>query len=160
MKDTCDELRALPGWKAIVAMTGDGGIGYQGKIPWHITSDLRLFRQLTLDQNVIAGRTTVESLPVLLRRNVHGLTHSGIPSANQPITWHYGFATLPVTAWVIGGAQIYRQLLPQCTAIVVTQVMVQYEVDTMFPTELLNEFGIRHDLMQDDDCVTSVYFKV
>jgi len=159
MKDTCDVLRALPGWKAIVAMTADGGIGYRGGIPWHITGDLRLFKQLTLDQAVIAGRVTIATLPALPRRRLHGISRSTSIQSQQVVTWHHDFTTLPVSAWVIGGARIYRQLLPQCTAVVVTQVQARYETDTSFPTELLNEFGIKHTIAYGDGFTTVVYLK-
>jgi len=46
----------------IVAMDENRGIGYQGKIPWHIKEDLLRFKHLTLGKTVIMGRKTFESV--------------------------------------------------------------------------------------------------
>lgn len=55
----------------IVACTFDGGIGYDNKIPWHISEDLKKFKKITSNTNdeskknaIIMGRNTWESLPV------------------------------------------------------------------------------------------------
>ena len=56
----------------------NGGIGKKGKLPWHIPEDLMNFKQITLNQVVIMGRITWDSLsikPLPKRRNIV-LSHS------------------------------------------------------------------------------------
>ena len=48
----------------IWAQDFEGGIGIDGKLPWHISEDLKNFKQLTLDTKIVMGRKTWESLPI------------------------------------------------------------------------------------------------
>ena len=48
----------------IWAQDQNGGIGIDGKLPWHISNDLKNFKKLTLGSTVLMGRNTWESLPV------------------------------------------------------------------------------------------------
>ena len=48
----------------VVAVARNGVIGRDGGLPWRVSSDLRLFRRLTMGKPVIMGRNTWESLPV------------------------------------------------------------------------------------------------
>ena len=48
----------------IWAQDNNGGIGEDGKLPWHISEDLKNFKQLTLNSTIIMGRKTWDSLPV------------------------------------------------------------------------------------------------
>lgn len=57
----------MSAYRAIVAMTRDGVIGKDGKIPWHYPGDLRRFKELTVGTTVVMGRLTWESLPPKVR---------------------------------------------------------------------------------------------
>ena len=48
----------------IWAQDKNGGIGKNGKLPWHISEDLKNFKRITLNSTIIMGRKTWESLPV------------------------------------------------------------------------------------------------
>ena len=48
----------------IWAQDKNGGIGKDGKLPWHISEDLKNFKSLTLHSTIIMGRKTWESLPI------------------------------------------------------------------------------------------------
>ena len=51
----------------------NGGIGKNGKLPWHISEDLQNFKKLTLESTILMGRKTWESLPIKplpKRRNI------------------------------------------------------------------------------------------
>ena len=48
----------------IWAQDDNGGIGINGKLPWHISSDLKNFKKITLNSTIIMGRKTWESLPI------------------------------------------------------------------------------------------------
>ena len=48
----------------IWAQDKNGGIGKNGKLPWHISEDLKNFKRITLNSTIIMGRKTWESLPI------------------------------------------------------------------------------------------------
>ena len=48
----------------IWAQDENGGIGQDGKLPWHISEDLKNFKALTLNSTIIMGRKTWDSLPI------------------------------------------------------------------------------------------------
>ena len=55
----------------IVARADNGVIGLDGNLPWHLSADLRRFKQLTMGAPMIMGRKTFESLPGLLSGRRH-----------------------------------------------------------------------------------------
>src|SRR5258705_13954760 len=99
----------------IAAVAEDGTIGNAGKIPWHISDDLKRFKRLTLGHPVIMGRKTYESIskPLPGRRNIV-LTHTATIAGVEC------FAGLDAalkscgdeTVFIIGGAEVYRAALP------------------------------------------------
>ena len=57
----------------IWAQDKNGGIGKNGKLPWHISEDLKNFKKITKNHPIIMGRVTWESLPfkpLPRRRNI------------------------------------------------------------------------------------------
>ena len=145
--------------KAIAAMSVNRVIGRGGQIPWHITEDFQWFKKVTTGHVVLMGRKTFESLgkPLPNRTNVV-LTRGGdIPG----VTTLHSLADLsashyaPREIFVIGGAEIYRQLLPRCRELYLSVVLRQVEGDAFFPPfeegfELIDvplrhaEFEVRH----------------
>jgi len=108
----------------IVAMTRDGVIGLDGRIPWHYPADLARFRRLTMGATVIMGRRTWESLP---RRPLPGrrslvLTSRPLPGVETAATLTEALMMVVGDAWVIGGAQVYAEALPLVDRIEVTYV--------------------------------------
>ena len=145
--------------KAIAAMSLNRVIGREGKIPWHLPEDFQWFKKMTSGQVVLMGRKTFESLgkPLPNRTNV-------VLSRRGPIA---GVTTLrdlaelsashfaPREIFVIGGAEIYAQLLPRCTDLYLSVVQREVAGDAFFPAfedrwELLDtplraaEFEVRH----------------
>jgi len=117
----------------IAAIAEDGTIGNAGKIPWHISDDLKRFKRLTLGHPVIMGRKTFESIGKSLpgRRNII-LTHRPGPDH---------FASLDAAlkscgdeiVFVIGGAEVYRTALPVADTLLLTHVKHPGGGDTKFP---------------------------
>jgi dihydrofolate reductase len=123
----------------VVAMTRQLVIGRDGRLPWHLPDDLRLFRELTTGQTVIMGRETFVSLgrPLPNRRNlVVSRTLPATPGVEICRSLH---EALQMTAadgkkvFVIGGREIYRQALPIAAAMVVSWVREDHAGDTFFP---------------------------
>lgn len=145
---------------AIVSVTRDWGIGLKGRLLVRNREDMRHFVRMTSGGVVLMGRTTFESLPggpLKGRRNVI-LTHdavyerTGFPRAGRPQektpsarvggyevynTTDDALAALssedPDHVWLIGGASVYRRLLPLCSRAVVTMNDVLLPADAYFP---------------------------
>ena len=129
----------------IVAVAKNNVIGKDNKLIWHLPEDLRRFKRLTTNHNIIMGRKTFESLPGLLpgRRNII-LSRSGIcPPGAEAATGVLELLELlgpeEEQAFVIGGGEIYRQLLPYTERVFVTKWDAVFDADTFFPN--LDECG-------------------
>lgn len=123
----------------IVAMAENGCIGRDNGLPWRLPEDLRRFKSLTIGKPILMGRRTYESigraLPerrnLVLTRNrhwqrpgvlaVHSLGHAlgCVRDADQLIG--------------IGGAEVYRLLMPFARRIYLTLVHAEIAGDTFFP---------------------------
>ncbi|HWA69141.1 MAG TPA: dihydrofolate reductase [Rhizomicrobium sp.] len=121
----------------VVAASDNGVIGRRGKIPWHISDDLKRFKALTLGHTVVMGRKTWDSLPrkpLPGRANVVVTRQPGwrcegavtVGSVGQAVEGTSG----PV--FVIGGGEIYAVALPHATRIELTEVHGQFEGDARF----------------------------
>ncbi len=123
----------------IVAMTRNRVIGLNGKMPWHISDDLKLFKRLTLGGTVIMGRTTFESIGKTLpgRNNiVVSATVKEIPGATVCQDFEKAVKKaegLERDIFFIGGASIYKQALSLADAMHVSWVKQEYAGDTRFP---------------------------
>lgn len=123
----------------VVAVSDNGVIGRDGRLPWRLPEDLRRFRELTMGKPLLMGRRTCESIgrPLPGRRNIvisrrPGLEIGGCEVAPSPE------AALELVdeageAMVIGGEVIYRHFLPQAQRIHRTRVHTTLEGDAFFP---------------------------
>ena len=141
----------------VVAHDNNNGIGKDNKLPWHLPSDLKHFKETTLGKVVLMGSNTYESLPEKFRplpgrttirfsRNVKG----GFLAVNQNTHVHNSrdlvdFLTSYKAGenlhyfinrdeiFVVGGASIYEQALPYADKIIATQVHAEFDCDAFFP---------------------------
>ena len=101
----------------IAAMANNRVIGKDNKMPWHLPEDLRHFKAMTLSKPVVMGRKTYESIgrpfPLVLA------AHPRFGDCEEIV--------------VIGGGQLYQQLLPQADVLYLTLIDVDVEGDTVFP---------------------------
>ncbi|XP_026659423.2 putative bifunctional dihydrofolate reductase-thymidylate synthase isoform X1 [Phoenix dactylifera] len=144
-------------FQVVVAATRDMGIGKDGKLPWKLPSDLKFFKEVTMNVSdpvkknaVIMGRKTWESIP-LQNRPLPGrlnvvLTRSGsfdIATAENVVICGSMNSALKLLAatpyclsiekvFVIGGGQVLRESLnaPECEAIHLTDIETKIECDT------------------------------
>lgn len=147
-------------YQVVVAATRDMGIGKDGKLPWRLPSDMKIFKDITMTVSdtvkknaVIMGRKTWESIP-LEHRPLPGrlnvvLTRSGsfdIATAENVVICGSMASALELLAaspyclsiekvFVIGGGQILREALnaPGCDAIHITEIETSFECDTFIP---------------------------
>ena len=111
--------------KIIVAMTIDGVIGLNNKIPWHYSADLQRFKRLTRDSTVIMGRKTWESLPIqpLPERQNIVITRTNLPDIECYPSLTQALANLQYDdVWFIGGAGVYSDAVNFSDLIDVTYV--------------------------------------
>ena len=128
----------------IWAQDKNGGIGKNGKLPWHIPEDLNNFKKLTLNSTIVMGRKTWASLPVKplpARRNVVISSNSiadveNYHSIEQCIETLYGHDVKNI--FVIGGAQIYRHFIHRSDELHITLVDAETAgIDIYFPVSML-----------------------
>ena len=119
----------------VVARAQNGVIGRDGKLPWHISADLKRFKALTMGSVMVMGRKTFESLPGLLpgRRHVV-LTRDRVWQAEGAEVAHSTKEALclargePVS--VIGGADVFALFLPLADRVELTEVIQDVPGDT------------------------------
>jgi dihydrofolate reductase len=128
----------MTGITLVVARADNGVIGRDGTLPWHIPADLKHFKAVTMGTPMIMGRKTFESLPKLLpgRRHIV-LTRDAAWVAEGAETVRSVSAALAAAGGqrvsVIGGAEIFRLLEPQATAVQLTEVHADVPGDTSMP---------------------------
>ena len=131
-----------PSITCIVAADKNGGIGINGKIPWDFPEDLNFFRHITLNHPIIMGRGTYESIGKRLphRTNIvvshHDLDlpddvygQKSLDDALKTAIDIHGFCE----TIVIGGADIFRQMLPYTTCFYLTRIYESFPADTFLP---------------------------
>jgi dihydrofolate reductase len=125
---------------SIVVATDDrGGIGFEGRLPWHLPNDLKRFKALTLGKPIVMGRRTFESIGRALpgRRNIVISRQAGreidgclvVPSLEAALA----AAGDAEETCVIGGAEIYRLAMPRAEVVHLTRVHATIDADTFFP---------------------------
>ena len=123
---------------AIVCVSKNWGIGKNNDLLFHIGSDLKRFRSLTLGQNIIMGRKTLESFPngnPLPKRNniVLSTTMEERKGVTVVRSLDEAMEYMTEDSYLCGGEQIYRLLLPYCSRALVTVVDEEVESEHFFP---------------------------
>lgn len=145
-----------PKMKAVVAMASNRVIGRNGGLPWKLSADLKWFKKVTLGFPIVMGRVTMESIgrPLPGRRNL--VISRSLDSAPE------GFELVPsceaamqalageTEASVIGGAQIYREMMPLCEEVLLSYVFHPYDGDTLLP-DFEDDFEMVEVLHRDED---------
>ncbi len=151
----------------IAAVAANRVIGHQGQMPWTLPGDLQRFRQLALGHHLLMGRATCVSigrlLPgrktfVLSRDPVFSLAGCRVFDALEKaleVARNSGETEL----FVCGGEEVYRQALPLCHRIYLTELMREVEGDRVFPEVPPNEFRRTRTLLTMDTelCRFSVF---
>ncbi len=119
----------------VLAMAENGVIGKDGAIPWHISDDLKRFKALTLGKTVVMGRKTWDALPrkpLPGRVNMVVTRDAGWTADGAQTRTLEEAAALTGEVAVIGGAEIYRALLPRAGRIELTEVHRAFDGDAVF----------------------------
>ena len=133
----------------IVAMAKNRTIGLDGAMPWHIPEDLKFFKRVTMGHPVIMGRKTYQSIGAALpgRTNIVVTRNKDFEAADADVVHDLSEALTKAKAteklwrpdggreeiFVIGGADIYGQALPEAQRIYMTEVHQEHPGDAFFP---------------------------
>lgn len=131
----------------VVAMDRNRAIGRDNALPWHLPSDLKRFKAITVGKPILMGRLTAESLGrALPARDNLVLTRSGrapfdgmvaVASVDEAIAHARQAATDELC--VIGGGQVFEACLPIATHLRFTYVDTGVEgADAWFPPYTLD----------------------
>jgi len=140
----------------IAAITRDLALGRAGDMIYHISADLRRFKQITMGHPLVMGRRTFESFPngpLPGRRNAvvtrdaayvpAGVEVSRQPSAPSEVgsprievypTLEDAIKAVGDDAMVVGGGQVYAQAMPLADTLEITEIdATAPDADTHFP---------------------------
>lgn len=130
----------------VVAMSENRVIGKDGGLPWHIRSDLKKFKEITQFKPVIMGSNTWDSLPrkplpgrlnLVLSRDLKFEAEGGIVCNTLfealDIAREHAVDDGADEICIIGGANVFEQLLSKAGRIYLTQVHATVDGDTFFP---------------------------
>jgi dihydrofolate reductase len=129
----------------VVAVGSDGTIGKEGRIPWHVPGELRLFKEATLGTALVMGRRTWDSLPrrplpdrdniVVTRtpREFGARNPGAIAAGSVEEALDVAAARGASVASVIGGEEICRLAFPLADELLLTFVPYEGGGDARFP---------------------------
>ena len=129
--------------KIIAAIGENNELGKNNHLIWRLPKDLQFFREITLDNHIIMGRKTLESLPKKLDQRVNVVLSSKnleqyydvicYHSLEDVLDYYYLHDDVP-DLFVIGGASIYEEFLPYADTMYLTEIKAHdYEADAYFP---------------------------
>ena len=126
----------------IVAKAQNNIIGGNNKLLWHISDDLKRFKEITSGNTIIMGRKTFESLPGVLPNRKHVILtrdkNFSVDNENVEVIHSVdeiinNYKDSSVEAFIIGGGEIYKEFLPHANNLYLTEVLKDFEGDTSFP---------------------------
>jgi dihydrofolate reductase len=147
----------------VVAVSKNGVIGKNGKLPWHFSSDLKFFKKLTTGHTVIMGRVTFDSIgkPLPNRRNIvvsrQARSVPGVefaPSVAEALKLAKGGEV-----FIIGGASIYKETLDLVDAIYLTHIDQVFEGDAFYPGIPAGFREASRETLQDDPKIEAILYR-
>lgn len=150
--------------KMIVAVGQNNEIGADGQLLWHLPDDMLWFKQHTTGADVIMGRKTYESFPPKFRplpnrTNIVVTRNAGFEAPESVKVFNsledaFDFASkcTETEKFIIGGAEIYKQALPQTKEIYLTKVHASFPTaDTFFPDFDIEEWSVEFEEFHPKD---------
>ncbi|MBR4137634.1 MAG: dihydrofolate reductase [Bacteroidales bacterium] len=143
----------------IVAMARNRAIGKGGDLIWHLSNDLKHFKEVTSGHTVIMGYKTYASLPgqkpLPKRRNIIISGHlkeapEGFELANS-ILDAMKMVFNEEEVFIIGGGMIYEQFLPMADKLYLTKIDKDFDADTFFPIIDYSKFDLIDLKVIDED---------
>ncbi len=124
----------------IVAIAANHAIGKDNQLLWHISADLKRFKQITGGHPVVMGKNTFYSLPVrplpkrrnIVITNVPGEIIEGCDMAYS-IEEAEALCDENIENFIIGGGSIYQQFMDIAYKMYITRVHKEFDGDVFFP---------------------------
>lgn len=134
----------------IVAKARNNEIGKNNALIWHISEDLKRFKKITTGHNIIMGRKTFESLGKVLPNRHHVILCNdadlNLEDENVEVLEDISLLKKYIDSdeenFVIGGATIYRLLMPYCKKMYITEINQSFDADVYFPEINMNEWKV------------------
>ena len=134
----------------IVAKASNNIIGKNNSLIWHLPEDLKRFKNLTTGHTIIMGRRTFESLGRVLPNRKHVILCNDmkmeIEDENIEILEDISMLDKYINSeeehFIIGGATIYRLLMPYANKMYITEINQEFEGDVSFPEINKEEWDI------------------
>jgi dihydrofolate reductase len=130
-------------------------IGKDGDLPWHFSSDLKFFKETTLNHPVLMGRKTYQSILQRLKKPLPGRKNIVLTRdkdfADDRVTIIHDIGAIPKlaaqneTLFIIGGAEIYKQTINLADVIYMTHVGKSFDGDAFFPAIDPNKWRIAQE---------------
>ena len=129
--------------KLIVAVDREWGIGYRGELLATVKEDLAHFRELTVGKTIVYGSSTLRTFPygrplknrinLILSTNPNFKPEGAVVlhSVEELIAYEKSHPEEDIV--VVGGASVYKQLMPYCETAYVTRFDASFEKDAYFP---------------------------
>ncbi|MET3413866.1 dihydrofolate reductase [Methylobacterium sp. 1030] len=121
----------------VAAVARNGVIGRDNGLAWHLSSDLKRFKALTMGKPMLMGRCTWDSIgrPLPGRRTLvltrdTGFRAEGVETVHD---WDSALAAAGAELMVVGGAEIYALALPHADRLHLTEVEAEPAGDVRFP---------------------------
>lgn len=126
----------------IVAHDEHYAIGKDGWMPWNLPEDLKHFKKITLDHDILMGRTTFEAMKkplperhtyVATTNPQYSFDHEDVSIVHDLPAFLQAWQEKEETLYICGGAHIYAQCLPYASELWISLVEGSHEADTFFP---------------------------
>lgn len=126
----------------IVAVAEKNVIGKDNKLIWHLPEDLKRFKKLTTGHTIIMGRKTFESLGRILPNRKHVILCNDMEmniedekvEILEDISMLDKYIESEEENFIIGGATIYKLLMPYAKRLYLTKIHEEFEGDVYFPS--------------------------
>lgn len=133
-------------FKLVACVDKTFGLGFNGKLLFHIPEDLKHFRRLTLNHTIIYGRRTLETFPnhkpldgrrniILSRSHDNKIAGAEVVGGIEEL---FDVLAAAQVNYVIGGAQVFEELIPYAKELILTVVDAEVQADVYFPS--IDEF--------------------
>ena len=125
----------------IVAKAKNNVIGKDNQLIWHLPEDLKRFKELTTGHTIIMGRKTFESLGRILPNRKHVILCNDMKmnvdddrvEVLEDISMLDKYIKSEEENFIIGGATIYRLLMPYANKMYITEIDEEFDGDVEFP---------------------------
>ncbi|WP_313800505.1 dihydrofolate reductase [Cytobacillus sp.] len=131
------------------AMDNNRVIGYNNQLPWHLPEDLKFFKRTTMGHPIAMGRKTWDSIgrPLPGRENIvitrnPAFTCEGCTVLNTIVELLEYSRQKDEEIFVIGGAEIFKLILPDADKLYLTRIYDEFEGDTFFPELNMEEWSL------------------